>query len=800
MVPRSPRAGRWAIVRWAWRMFRRDWRQHALVLSLVTVAVAAALAGTAMVVGAADVDHGLGDANALVRIDAADPDADATVAALRDRFGAADVVRHELVTVPGFVQRLDLRSFPAEGTFTGPLLDLRDGRLPTADDEIALTPFVLDELDAGIGDEVDVDGSRWSVVGEVENPDSLGDDFAVLSPDSTHAFDSLVVLVDRFATGPQALAGERLPSFGIEAVGDDDAAIAAIVLVVVALAMALTALVAAAGFVVVAQRRQRQLGLLAALGATERHLRLVMVANGVLVGVVGAVAGSVLGFAVWLAAVPSVEQAARQRLDRLALPWGLLATVLVLGVLASTAAAWWPARSMARMPVVEALARRPRPPVPVHRSLTLAVLVAGGGVVAIGGADPMGEVRPPLLIAGVVAVIVGVVLLAPAAIRLASLGAARLPLAPRLALRDLARYQGRAASALGAIALGLGVSVGVVVLARANTDRADEGNLSDHQLVLQSDGSDAPPAELDAAAAEAGDVLATSEVVPLAHAADPGAAEERPVPVVEVVFPVGDGGFRGVDRPFVATPEVLAHAGLAADDVEPGTDLLAGSDRDDIELLDPATRPVDPTGDGDPGVAATIQRVELSPFDSAPQSLITESAMAEHGWVAVPSGYLLETDHPITDDEVDAVRAIAADVGMAVERRNDDDSLRAVSTAATVVGVVLALAIVAMAISLLRTESAQDVRTLTATGASGRTRRALTATTAGTLAALGAGLGLLGAYAAMVAAYRDELERLAPVPVSDLLTIAIGMPVAATAAGWLLAGREPATFSRQAPD
>ncbi len=51
------------------------------------------------------------------------------------------------------------------------------------------------------------------------------------------------------------------------------------------LAMALVGLIAAAGFVVVAQRRQRQLGLLAAIGATERHLRLVMLANGAIVGV-----------------------------------------------------------------------------------------------------------------------------------------------------------------------------------------------------------------------------------------------------------------------------------------------------------------------------------------------------------------------------------------------------------------------------------------------------------------------------------------------------------------------------------
>jgi putative ABC transport system permease protein len=36
-------AARRAVVRWGWRLFRRDWRQQLLVLALLTVAVAAAI-------------------------------------------------------------------------------------------------------------------------------------------------------------------------------------------------------------------------------------------------------------------------------------------------------------------------------------------------------------------------------------------------------------------------------------------------------------------------------------------------------------------------------------------------------------------------------------------------------------------------------------------------------------------------------------------------------------------------------------------------------------------------------------
>src|SRR5215831_6317075 len=37
-----------AVIRWAWRLFRREWRQQLLVLSLITVAVAGTFLGAAV--------------------------------------------------------------------------------------------------------------------------------------------------------------------------------------------------------------------------------------------------------------------------------------------------------------------------------------------------------------------------------------------------------------------------------------------------------------------------------------------------------------------------------------------------------------------------------------------------------------------------------------------------------------------------------------------------------------------------------------------------------------------------------
>ena len=63
---------------------------------------------------------------------------------------------------------------------------------------------------------------------------------------------------------------------------------------------------------------------------------------------------------------------------------------------------------------------------------------------------------------------IGAVFAAPAAIRLLGTLARRLPFAPRLALRDLARYQSRAAASLAAITLGLSIAVAIIVIASAS--------------------------------------------------------------------------------------------------------------------------------------------------------------------------------------------------------------------------------------------------------------------------------------------------------------------------------------------
>jgi putative ABC transport system permease protein len=112
----------------------------------------------------------------------------------------------------------------------------------------------------------------------------------------------------------------------------------------------------------------------------------------------------------------------------------------------------------------------------------------------------------------------------------------------------------------------------------------------------------------------------------------------------------------------------------------------------------------------------------------------------------------------------------------------------------------VALGVLAMTVGLIRSEVAADLRTLTAVGAGSGMRRRLTAATAGALALLGVILGVAAAYLALVGAYLGNLDALTHVPVLDLAVTAVGVPLLAFGAGWLLAGRQPPAIGRTALD
>jgi hypothetical protein len=181
------------------------------------------------------------------------------------------------------------------------------------------------------------------------------------------------------------------------------------------------ALVATASFVVLAQRRARQLGMLAAIGGTEKQLRNVTVVNGAVIGAAAAVIGCAVGLVGWALVSPRVEPVVGYRFDNFDLPWLLIVAGMALAVLTAIAAAWWPARAVVRMPIVAALSGRPLQSRPARRSAALALAaasaVSGLPVLRRRFTDGTGErlswVNVVLISGRVVALVVGLVLASP---------------------------------------------------------------------------------------------------------------------------------------------------------------------------------------------------------------------------------------------------------------------------------------------------------------------------------------------------------------------------------------------------
>ncbi|HTN81712.1 MAG TPA: FtsX-like permease family protein [Acidimicrobiales bacterium] len=801
-----------AVVRWAGRLFRRDWRQHLLILSLLTVAVAAAVGFSCLAFNVAPVSGQaeFGDANHFFRFNDPSP---ATLQpkldAAKQWFGTIDAIGHRPVPLPGTVKQIDYRSQDPKGAFGKPMLRLRSGRYPAADDEVAVTNGVIDALALHIGSTIDLDGVSRTVVGTVENPSDLGDEFALL-PTSALAQSKFVTML---VNASEARVGDFRPPGDVGRIissrGDlpEDVVAAVLTLVVSTLVLMLVALIAASSFTVIAQRRLPQLGMMSAVGATEKHLRLAMLATGAATGVVAAVIGSGLGFIGWVAVAPKVGEAVGFRIDALNVPFWIVAVSMLLTVVAATAAAWWPGRAMSRIPTVLALSGRPPDRPALHRSAVLAVVCLVGGAVSLAvGSNVKGApsgVDLTLIAVGLVAVVAGMLLVSPIAIQALARCASRVPIAARLALRDLSRYRSRSGAALAAIALVLGIAAALVATAAAAENNTGLGNLSPRQLMVHA--SDDPAlAVLDSTT-----IQHAQEGVDALTAALPGAAATRldvavdpkaaPVPqlggrpAIGLARPESDGRFGYAGSVYVASPALLSAYGLDASALA-GKDIVT-TESGELEIMGAATAETDRR---EPGERITSSGDLHETYSALPRALIAVDRLAARGWIAAPSGnWLVQTPSAMSSAQLNAARVIATQYGLKIESRDDHGRLGNIGFGAVAAGMLLALAILAMTVGLIRSESMGEMRTLTATGATASTRRSISAVTAGALAALGALIGIAGAYIALAA---GRLSNLTPLPIGHLAVIAVGTPLVALAAGWIFAGREPAVIARRPLD
>ncbi len=822
--PARTRAGnggipaRRAVTRWAWRLFRREWRQQLLVLALIIVAVAATILGAAVATNTPPpANVGYGTAQDMATFHAPDPHLASKIATLEHRFGRVDVIENQTVAIP-------------DGPFGRPMLSLVAGHYPAGPDQVAVTSGVASTFNLKIGSVWRQGGKARRVVGIVQNPQSLLDEFALVAPGQVSAPTQVSVLFDAPGVSVADNRLQGLPSLGPSVSVPGSASSGnvfnpeTIVLALATVGMLLIALVAVGGFTVLAQRRLRSLGMLGALGATDKNVRRVVRANGLVVGVVGTLTGAAVGLAAWLAYRPRVESSAHHVIGPFALPWAVIVPAMVLAVVATFFAASRPARSITRVPIVTALSGRPAPPKRVHRSAVPGVifLVVAFVLLAYSGNSNSNGGGAPELVFGFVALIVAVILLSPLCLAtLARLGR-RAPIAVRLALRDLSRYRARSGSALAAISLGVLIAVVICVESAARFGNVLDyagPNLASNQLIVYTPNG---PYGLGGPGSGSGGAVTGSKLASMATSArvqldTTSASLQHAAPGRSWSGPV-----------YVATPSLLQAFGIKASQVDPTADILtmrpglSGISKMQLTYGNGGGHSVVGPGHG-PGAQAprtgtgtnaypcptsyclanpVIQEVSALPSGtSAPNTVITEHAVHQFGLHPITSGWLIQTPNPPTAAQISSARLTAAAAGLNIETKSSAASPAEIINWATVFGILLALGILAMTVGLIRSETASDLRTLAATGASSSTRRTLTAATAGALALLGAVLGTVAGYVAAIAyssgSKLDGLSSLSSVPAKNLLIIGVGMPLIAVAAGWLLAGREPAAIAHQ---
>ncbi len=385
-----------------------------------------------------------------------------------------------------------------------------EGTLPTADNEIALTPALAKGLAVGVGSEVSINGTggaaakKLTVSGLFEEGPFDSQTMVLTTPTLVSVANGNFYKTFLFVSGPggadavkatvQASAPvKNAPQEGLEEFQTtqetlkaflDEQGGGALVGGVVAFTFALIALIVAGmvvslTFQVLVVQRTRELALLRCIGASQRQVRRLVIAEALIVSLISALLGAGLGVLLAWSLFPLMSLPVT--LADLALPAVAgLAVGVILGLLCSIS----PARRAARVAPLAAL----RPVEPgsadddgAHRirwTRILAVLIflvgAGGLAYAVSSHKlEAGVGFGGLLFIGVVLISP---LLVPVLVRVLTVGWKRASAPAELAVANVERNRSRTVATAAALIVGIAL-VTTVVVGRFSLQRTAEAEL-----------------------------------------------------------------------------------------------------------------------------------------------------------------------------------------------------------------------------------------------------------------------------------------------------------------------------------
>ena len=534
--------------------------------------------------------------------------------------------------------------------------------------------------------------------------------------------------------------------------GTDEATVAILVLIVVMVLIEVV-LLAGPAFAVGARKQQRSLALLSAAGGTPVQSRRVIIGSAIVLGSVAAVVGVLIGIGLARVLVPVVQSRSGDYLGPFDVPWPHLVGVAAFGLLTAFLAALVPAYIASRQDVVAVLAGRRGDRAPSLKSPLLGLVLLGVGVTcSVLGATGRGEF---IIAAGAIPAVLGMILLIP--LVLAGLGkvGGRLPLVLRYAVRDAARHRTRtvpavaavAATVAGVVALGIGVTSD-----EAQNRETYQASVADGTGIVTSYGAAVSwPALRGVLDREIPDVTVTeqlglSEEDSFTEVFGPGGQTilESSGSSLGANIMVSDGplpvGLYGVAEGDVAPAERALRAGGIVAFVSPGIDVEGA-----VAQVARTTYDQD-TGQDSELLEADLPAlfVTLSEPWAGPAAVFSSSATRTLGVEA--ETVALALSDPVSEAEEEAVNealgGVSPNASLYVERgyQPQDETLIA-QLILIGLGAVLMLGGTLTATFLALSDARPDLATLSAVGASPRTRRGVGAAYALVVGFVGAVLG-----------------------------------------------------------
>jgi putative ABC transport system permease protein len=540
----------------------------------------------------------------------------------------------------------------------------------------------------------------------------------------------------------------------------DQATLTVAVLVVV-MTLIEVVLLAGPAFAVGARRQSRSLALLAASGGTPRQARRVVLASAVVLGATASALGAALGIGVALALLPVLQGFSATWFGPFQVPWLQLGGIALFGLVSALLAAVVPAHIASRQDVVAVLAGRRGDRAPGLRSPLAGLLMVGVGVAgAVAGATRAGG--ETLIAASAIFSVLGMVLLVPMLLAALARLSRRLPLALRYAVRDAARHRTRTVPAVAAVAATV---AGVVALGIANASDAAENEATYTPSTAAGVGAlysygpepDWPAYRtlVDRVAPEA-DTTTLRGVSPSTPDGQSTMVEVRrgdsDLPLLESYGSalgsdvlVSDDGLPPAIVGVSEAEAAQASTTLRAGGLVVFTSAPAPTARSQVRI---GVTTYDALGDGSEGTArwtdlpATLVPVSTS---AGPQA-VASSAAARRIGLPVSKVALLLTGTDLTTTQEEAIAegaaAISPDSYFRVERGYQaEDSTRIVLLVLAALGAVLMLGGTLTATFLALSDARPDLATLSAVGASPRTRRGIAAAYALVVGAVGAATG-----------------------------------------------------------